>query len=297
MEIVTGKAGTPHVSSADDGRRIAGEVGTGSYILKTGGGLAPSLVDANTVRFATGDMVVQGRHIGLTAPEDVKVASGTQGKKRTDYICVHYKRDVSGANPTLVEKVEWKVLQGTPGATATAPSLTSGSILNGDADVTVPVCSVSFDGLTTGAPKLIIPTLTPLATLGDSVSQCTRLWYRDYNTSVEPSAVTFTAPGGLDSYDYLVFFGKTNEWKRASAMLSKDNGFDNQYFQLTAPYAPNGGTDIYERMTGYTVTFSGESVTVSPQWYNEVHFSMNGCDTSTGKGIPLYEVLGIKRLS
>ena len=106
MEIVTGKAGVPHVSSADDGRRIAGEVGTGSYVLQTGGKLAPSLVDANTVRIATGDMIVQGRHIGVTAPEDVKVASGSQGKKRMDYICVHYTRDVSGSSPTLVEKVE-----------------------------------------------------------------------------------------------------------------------------------------------------------------------------------------------
>lgn len=171
MELVTGKAGTPHVSSADDGRRIAGEVGAGSYVLKTGGGLAPSLVDANTVRFATGDMVVQGRHIGLTAPEDVKVASGTQGKKRTDYICVHYKRDVSGANPTLVETCEWKVLQGTPGTDATAPTVPAGSILDGDAEATVPVASVDFDGLTTGEPRLLIPTLTPLADLGDSVSR------------------------------------------------------------------------------------------------------------------------------
>lgn len=170
MELVTGKAGTPHVSSADDGRRIAGEVGTGSYVLQTGGRLAPSLVDANTVRFATGDMIVQGRHIGLTAPEDVKVASGTQGKKRTDYVCVHYKRDVSGANPTLVETVEWAVLQGTPGTEATAPSVPAGSILDGDADVTVPIASVSFDGLATGEPKLLVPVLTPLATLGDSVS-------------------------------------------------------------------------------------------------------------------------------
>lgn len=170
MEIVTGKAGVPHVSSADDGRRIAGEVGTGSYVLQTGGRLAPALVDANTVRFATGDMIVQGRHIGITSPEDVKVASGSQGKKRTDYICVHYSRDVSGANPTLVETVEWTVLQGTPGTDATAPSVPAGSILDGDADVTVPVCSVSFDGLTTGEPKLLIPELTPLATLGDSVS-------------------------------------------------------------------------------------------------------------------------------
>ena len=171
MELVTGKAGVPHVSSADDGRRIAGEVGAGGYVLQTGGRLAPSLVDANTVRFATGDMIVQGRHIGLTAPEDVKVASGTQGKKRTDYICVHYKRDVSGANPTLVETVEWTVLQGTPGTDAAAPSVPAGSILAGDADVTVPVCSVSFDGLTTGEPKLLIGELTPLAALGDSVSR------------------------------------------------------------------------------------------------------------------------------
>ena len=170
MELVTGKAGTPHVSSEDDGRRIAGEVGTGSYVLQTGGRLAPSLVDANTVRFATGDMIVQGRHIGLTAPEDVKVASGTQGKKRTDYICVHYKRDVAGNNPTLVETCEWKVLRGTPGTTATAPKVPAGSILNGDAEATVPIASVSFDGLTTGRPKLLIPVLTPLATLGDSVS-------------------------------------------------------------------------------------------------------------------------------
>lgn len=171
MELVTGKAGVPHVSSADDGRRIAGEVGAGGYVLQTGGRLAPSLVDANTVRFATGDMIVQGRHIGITSPEDVKVASGSQGKKRMDYICVHYSRDVSGANPTLVETVEWTVLRGTPGTDATAPSVPSGSILDGDADVIVPICSVTFDGLTTGQPKLLIPELTPLATLGDSVSQ------------------------------------------------------------------------------------------------------------------------------
>ncbi|MBD9104399.1 MAG: hypothetical protein EGQ03_03940 [Collinsella aerofaciens] len=170
MEIVTGKAGVPHVSSADDGRRIAGEVGTGSYVLQTGGKLAPSLVDADTVRIATGDMIVQGRHIGVTAPEDVKVASGSQGKKRMDYICVHYTRDVSGSSPTLVETVEWKVLQGTPGSSAAAPSVPKGSILDGDADVTVPICSVTFDGLTTGQPKLLIPELTPLADLGDSVS-------------------------------------------------------------------------------------------------------------------------------
>ena len=194
MEIVTGKAGVPHVSSADDGRRIAGEVGTGSYVLQTGGKLAPSLVDANTVRIATGDMIVQGRHIGVTAPEDVKVASGSQGKKRMDYICVHYTRDVSGSSPTLVETVEWKVLQGTPGSSAAAPSVPKGSILDGDADVTVPICSVTFDGLTTGQPKLLIPELTPLADLGDSVSQ----FKSDYvRKTVGSGHIEFCRVGGI----------------------------------------------------------------------------------------------------
>ena len=142
-------------------------------------------------------MIVQGRHIGVTAPEDVKVASGSQGKKRMDYICVHYSRDVSGANPTLVETVEWTVLRGTPGTDATAPSVPKGSILDGDADVTVPICSVTFDGLTTGQPKLLIPELTPLATLGDSVSHVVRnvtfsankqigsLYYDEFDTEIE----------------------------------------------------------------------------------------------------------------
>lgn len=226
MEIVTGKAGVPHVSSADDGRRIAGEVGTGSYVLQTGGKLAPSLVDANTVRIATGDMIVQGRHIGVTAPEDVKVASGSQGKKRMDYICVHYTRDVSGSSPTLVETVEWKVLQGTPGSSAAAPSVPKGSILDGDADVTVPICSVTFDGLTTGQPKLLIPELTPLADLGDSVSRAPRvfvgnkivgfnnanyttLWdkagfEREFGRSFDNSRDSVYAMNGDASYNFMV---------------------------------------------------------------------------------------------
>lgn len=189
MELVTGKAGTPHVSSADDGRRIAGEVGVGGYVLHTGGWLSLSLVDSNTVRFAPGDMIVQGRHISLTAPEDVKVASGTQGKKRTDYICVHYKRDVLGSRPTLVETCEWKVLQGTPSTNPTPPSVPKGNILNGDADVTVPIARVDFDGLTTKNPSLLIPSIPPLASVADTVSNTKVLykaggWYVAYKSGI-----------------------------------------------------------------------------------------------------------------
>lgn len=251
MEIVTGKAGVPHVSSADDGRRIAGEVGTGSYVLQTGGKLAPSLVDANTVRIATGDMIVQGRHIGVTAPEDVKVASGSQGKKRMDYICVHYTRDVSGSSPTLVEKVEWKVLQGTPGSSAAAPSVPKGSILDGDADVTVPICSVTFDGLTTGQPKLLIPTLTPLAALGDSVSL-----YETKNWSVVRVGMTVyvratqiiadPAEGIKCPYVIPEELRPSHAW--SAAMVTEYGGVDNSYRLLVMP----DGTIIVHSMGGKT---------------------------------------------
>ena len=237
MELVTGKAGTPHISSADDGRRIAGEVGTGSYVLKTGGGLVPSLVDANTVRFATGDMVVQGRHIGLTAPEDVKVASGTQGKKRTDYICVHYKRDVFGANPTLVETCEWKVLQGTPGTDATAPTVPAGSILDGDADVTVPIASVDFDGLTTGEPKLLIPVLTPLATLGDSVSHVEPHGEKDiaFTPKVDCDIFVLCAVSGIWGYGggTITMWVDSDQLEAASKHVGKFSGGNTEAHQLT----------------------------------------------------------------
>ena len=251
MELVTGKAGVPHVSSADDGRRIAGEVGTGSYVLQTGGRLAPSLVDANTVRFATGDMVVQGRHIGLTAPEDVKVASGTQGKKRTDYVCVHYKRDVSGSNPTLVETCEWKVLRGTPGTEAAAPTVPAGSILDGDAEATVPVASVDFDGLTTGKPKLLIPVLTPLATLGDSVSRARNalILSEDVRVSGYTGIVSVRHDGFgtvAERYDEAGFVADEETFVQVSGFLWTDNEADGAWPSLVkAPWQPDDLKDYW----------------------------------------------------
>lgn len=251
MELVTGKAGVPHVSSADDGRRIAGEVGTGSYVLQTGGRLAPSLVDANTVRFATGDMIVQGRHIGITSPEDVKVASGSQGKKRMDYICVHYSRDVSGPSPTLVETVEWTVLRGTPGTDATAPSVPRGSILDGDSDVTVPICSVTFDGLTTGQPKLLIPELTPLATLGDSVSlHETKNWgvVRVGMTVYVRATLIIADPAEGITCPYVIpeELRPSHAW--SAAMVTEYGGADNSYRLLVMP----DGTIKVHSMSGKT---------------------------------------------
>ena len=294
VKLMTGATGEQNIQAADDRECLAGITGRDSYVFPTGSKLKATLVDANTVTIGTGAGSLQGSRFRCSTTTTVTIQSGTQGQFRRDVIGLRFKRESSGR-----ESMEFQVLTGDPASSdgaASDPSYAEGDLLAGDAEAFMPLYRVKLSGINAADPEPLFSVLTPLADLGDSVSQITRLWYKSYNTGVEPSAVTFTAPGGLDSYDYLVFFGKTSEWKRVSAVLSIDNSFDSQYFQLTAPYAPTGGTDIYERMTGYKVTFSGESVTVSPQWYNEVRFSANGCSTSTGKGVPLYEVVGVKRL-
>ena len=285
--------GKDHITASQLGRIVEGVAGKGRYVLPTLNQMTAEMQTANKVRVGTGDLVMDGRVVTNEAAVDLTVESGTSGYKRNDLVVCRYTKNAS----TGVETFAAEVVKGTPTTgTAADPEVTEGDISAGSAAAVMPLWRIPLDGITPGAPVRIAPVASTLKTLGDSVSQCTRLWYKSYNTDVAPSAVTFTAPGGLDSYDYLVFFGKTSEWKRVSATLSRDNSFNSQYFQLTAPYAPTGGTDIYERMTGYKVAVNGESVTVSPQWYNEVHFSASGCDVSTGKGVPLYEVVGVRHL-
>lgn len=295
VKLMTGATGEQNIQAADDRECLAGITGLDSYVFPTGSRLKATLVDANTVTIGTGAGSIQGSRFRCSTTTTVTIQSGTQGQYRHDIIGLRFSRETSGR-----EGLEFQVLTGDPASSdgaASDPSYTEGDLLKGDAEAFMPLYRVKLSGINAADPEPLFSVLTPLADLGDSVSQCKRLWYRNYNTGIEPSAVTFTVPGGLNSYDYLIFFGKTNEWKRTSATLSRDTDFNAQYFQLIAPYSPLGDTDIYERITGYQVTFAGESVTVSPRWYNEVHFSADGCAVSTGKGVPLYEVVGIKRLS
>lgn len=295
VKLMTGATGEQNIQAADDRECLAGITGLDSYVFPTGSRLKATLVDANTVTIGTGAGSIQGSRFRCSTTTTVTIQSGTQGQYRHDIIGLRFSRETSGR-----EGLEFQVLTGDPASSdgaASDPSYTEGDLLKGDAEAFMPLYRVKLSGINAADPEPLFSVLTPLADLGDSVSQCKRLWYRNYNTGIEPSAVTFTVPGGLNSYDYLIFFGKTNEWKRTSATLSRDIDFNGQYFQLIAPYSPLGDTDIYERIAGYQVTFAGESVTVSPRWYNEVHFSADGCTVSTGKGVPLYEVVGIKRLS
>ena len=164
---------------------------------------------------------------------------------------MHYKRDVAGSNPTLVETCEWRVLQGTPGTKATAPAVPAGSILDGDAEATVPVASVDFDGLTTGKPKLLIPVLTPLATLGDSVSRARNALILTEDVSVNgyAGAISVTRDGFgtvAERYDEAGFVVDEETFVQVSGFLWTDNEAGIAWPALVkAPWQPDDLRDYW----------------------------------------------------
>lgn len=148
IELVTGHAGAAHVSGADVGALLAGTVGSGSYILATE---APTLTmtDANTLTIPACELLLQGRHVRLTASETVTIASGSQSGYRRDIVMARYTMDTT----TSVEDVELVVVTGTTASSESAAvdpttEYSGASILDGATTVDIPLIRVSLAGLT-----------------------------------------------------------------------------------------------------------------------------------------------------
>jgi hypothetical protein len=142
VELVTGSTGSVHVTSSQDGLRNAALFGTGTYVLNTGDLCAVSMTDVNTCSIAAGDIMMQGRHVHLTA-STATIENGTQGYYRHDLVCLQYTYS-SG-----VESASIVVVKGTSStSSASDPSYTSGSIIDGDTTVQVPIARVSLSSLT-----------------------------------------------------------------------------------------------------------------------------------------------------
>lgn len=146
-EIVTAKAGTNHVDSEDIGALYAGGFGPGRYALAIGENLKCTMKDANTLVIGTGGLMFDGRFVRVKNAEELTVTNGTQGQWRKDLAVLTYERDTSNNN---IETVSWEVVRGTPAASesaAKAPSIETGSILDGDEKARVAVAEVDLNGL------------------------------------------------------------------------------------------------------------------------------------------------------
>lgn len=169
LNLITGKAGAPHITSSDQGAMQAGLVGNGNYLLQGGDGRFPAVTmqSANKALVPVLDLVIEGRYARVTAAETVTVESGVTGRNRNDLICVKYTR-----GPDNIETIALAVLKGTAtSGTAADPMVPSGSILNDSGTVWIPIARIPISGITAGTPVMLVRRLPPMSQLWDSVTQ------------------------------------------------------------------------------------------------------------------------------
>lgn len=184
MNLITGKAGAPHITSSDQGAMQAGLVGNGNYLLQGGDGKFPAVTmqSANKALVPVLNLVIEGRYARVTAAETVTIESGVTGLNRNDLICVKYTRDSNN-----IETIALAVLKGTAtSGTAADPTVPSGSILNNSGTVWIPIARIPISGITAGTPVMLVKQLPPMSQLWDSVTliKANPNWKVDYRTAL-----------------------------------------------------------------------------------------------------------------
>lgn len=169
MELVTGRAGSPHITSQQDRQKHQGIWGDGAYILATGNQLEPQVQSSNKILIKDGALMFQGAifSVKVGTTDEITINNGNQGMQRKDLVVVRYTYDSAQQK----ESAEWIVIQGEPAASnPVAPSSTSGDIQEGDTTVDCPFMIVNLDGINvTGVD--IIPEVAPdIPTLNAALS-------------------------------------------------------------------------------------------------------------------------------
>lgn len=196
--LITGKGGTPHITSGDMGAMQAGVIGNGSYLLQGADGKFPAVTmqDANHALIPVLNLVVEGRYARVTEAETVTIESGVSGRNRNDLVCLKYTRN--GQN---IETAAIAVLKGTPNTgTAADPTVPSGSIHSASGTVWIPIARIPISGITPGTPVMLIKQLPPMSKLWDSVTL--------YNAK----GFTVIRAGRMMLVKYAGMFGNGGSW-------------------------------------------------------------------------------------
>lgn len=164
MELVTGRAGSPHITAQQDRQKHQGIWGDGAYILATGNQLEPEVQSSNKILIKDGALMFQGAlfSVKVGTTDEITINNGNQGMQRKDLVVARYKYDSS----QNIESAEWVVIQGTPAASnPVAPTGTDGDIQAGDSTVDCPFMIVNLNGINVTGVDIIpekIPTLPDL---------------------------------------------------------------------------------------------------------------------------------------
>lgn len=167
MELVTGHAGEPHVTAAQDAALHAGVIGGGDYVLSTKDRFAINVVSANKVTIAGGDLVMQGYHASNDKPVDLIITNGSQGQKRNDIICCRYTKVGDSIESAKLVVVKGRPTTGTP----VDPTLNTTPISQGATIYDMALYRVPLNGITIGEPKPMFNILQPMSSAWGSLTK------------------------------------------------------------------------------------------------------------------------------
>ena len=163
MKIISGKTGSPHVTSQQFRQIFEGIIGDESCILPCGENLAPELQTNNSLKIRSGLMYHHGNlsTVELGTYDEVTIQNGTQGMKRIDLVVNRYTREEESGT----EKNEWIVIQGTPHASSpTVPDYTEGNLQDGDLVDDCPYLEVHLDGINVTEVKQLLSVANAMST-------------------------------------------------------------------------------------------------------------------------------------
>ena len=170
MKIVSGRTGSPHVTSQQFRQMLEGIIGQGSYIITSGENLKPELSSNNLLKIRSGMMAHHGciSCVDIGTYDEVTLTNGSQGMKRIDLIVNRYTRNAE----TEVENCSWKVIQGKPVASNPAvPAYASGNLQNGDLVDECPAFEVHYDGINVTEVKSLLSVTDGLSGLSSKLTK------------------------------------------------------------------------------------------------------------------------------
>lgn len=260
MKIVSGRTGSPHVTSQQFRQMLEGIIGQGSYIITSGENLKPELSSNNLMKIRSGMMAHHGciSCVDIGTYDEVTLTNGSQGMKRIDLIVNRYTRNAE----TEVENCSWKVIQGTPVASNPAvPAYTSGNLQNGDLVDDCPAFEVHYDGINVTEVKSLLSVADGLSELSSNLTKAnskittTNTNLAKTNTVLEnrkPIIVDSTAQGTVNwdtnnflksgvTYAFVVTVSSnlnSENYKQeiSCALNSVNMGNNGNYYKLTSTF-------------------------------------------------------------
>ena len=261
MKIVSGRTGSPHVTSQQFRQMLEGIIGQGSYIITSGENLKPELSSNNLLKIRSGMMAHHGciSCVDIGTYDEVTLTSGSQGMKRIDLIVNRYTRNAE----TEVENCSWKVIQGKPVASNPAvPAYTSGNLQNGDLVDECPAFEVHYDGINVTEVKSLLSVTDGLSGLSSNLGNVKADLTKANNNIaiINSNLISIVERGTKNNYNYTKYSnGDMVMWSKYTWNTNLATSWYNWYFASSAA-------------VGFPVAFKqAPLIIVSPAKTNELY--------------------------